>query len=49
MLLMFNDAYVAEFANQLSAKKRPGARRLAKQLGVRVLNEKAKLQTREEE
>eukprot|EP00483_Globobulimina_turgida_P003953 UN03961 len=47
MLLMFNDCYVAEFATTLSAKKRPKGLKLAKQLGVRVINGHAKVQTQE--
>lgn len=49
MLLMYNDCYVAEFANTLSAKKRPRSLRLANRLGVRVINGHTKMQTREEE
>ena len=46
---MFNDCYVAEFSNTLSAKKRPQALKFAKRLGVRVLNKNAKLQTADQE
>mmetsp|Transcript_72064 Transcript_72064/g.114842 ORF Transcript_72064/g.114842 Transcript_72064/m.114842 type:complete len:140 (+) Transcript_72064:133-552(+) len=49
MLMMYNDCFVAEFANTLSAKKRPRSLRLANQLGVRVINGHAKMQTREED
>jgi len=49
MLLMFNDCYVAEFSNTLSARKRPKGLRLANQLGIRVTNGHTKLQTREED
>lgn len=46
---MFNDCYVAEFANALSAKKRPSGIKLANRLGVRIINKNAKLQTRDQE
>mmetsp|Transcript_45574 Transcript_45574/g.55852 ORF Transcript_45574/g.55852 Transcript_45574/m.55852 type:complete len:146 (-) Transcript_45574:47-484(-) len=49
MLLMFPDCYVAEIANALGAKKRPQTLEFAKKLGVRVINDNAKMQTREED
>ena len=46
---MFPDCYVAEFANALSAKKRPRGIKLASRLGVRITNKRAKMQTADQE
>ena len=49
MLMMFNDCYVAELDHTLGAKKRPRALKFANQLGVKLTNGHAKMQTREED
>merc|ERR1712062_702038 len=46
MLMMYNDCFVAEFAHALGSKKRPRALKFANQLGLKVINGHAKMQTR---
>ena len=49
MVMMYNDSYIAELSHTMSAKKRPRAVKLARQMGIRVVNRFARLQTADQE